>query len=118
MLGQACKKRHVKCTYRNGAFILLNTGEEVIKSQHGLLTTLAFKLGKHAPTNYALEGSIAIVGAAVQWLRDILGILSSTKEIEDLASNVTTRLRLEEGEEERSKEKEFRAEIQGKARAI
>ncbi|CAH1428621.1 unnamed protein product [Lactuca virosa] len=88
MLGQACKKGHAKCTYGTGAFILLNTGEEVIKSQHGLLTTLAFKLGKDASTNYALEGSIAIAGAAVQWLRDSLGIISSAKEIEDLASEV------------------------------
>ncbi|PWA44844.1 glycerol kinase [Artemisia annua] len=90
MLGQSCKKGEAKSTYGTGAFILLNTGEEVIKSNHGLLTTLAFKLGKDAPTNYALEGSIAIAGAAVQWLRDSLGIISSASEIEELAAKVNT----------------------------
>nr|GEU76192.1 glycerol kinase [Tanacetum cinerariifolium] len=88
MLGQSCKKGEAKSTYGTGAFILLNTGEEVIKSNHGLLTTLAFKLGKDAPTSYALEGSIAIAGAAVQWLRDSLGIISSASEIEELAAKV------------------------------
>lgn len=88
MLGQACRKGEAKSTYGTGAFILLNTGEEVVQSKHGLLTTLAFKLGKDARANYALEGSIAIAGAAVQWLRDSLGIISSAKEIEELASQV------------------------------
>ncbi|KAF5739068.1 glycerol kinase [Tripterygium wilfordii] len=88
MVGQACRKGEAKSTYGTGAFILLNTGEEVIKSSNGLLSTLAFKLGKDAPANYALEGSIAIAGAAVQWLRDSLGIISSAKEIEELASQV------------------------------
>lgn len=88
MLGQACRKGEAKSTYGTGAFILLNTGEEVIESKHGLLTTLAFKLGREAPTNYALEGSIAIAGAAVQWLRDSLGIISSASEIEELAAKV------------------------------
>jgi glycerol kinase len=75
------KVKLAKSTYGTGAFILLNTGEEIIQSTHGLLTTLAFKLGPKAPTNYALEGSIAIAGAAVQWLRDSLGIISSASEI-------------------------------------
>ncbi|KAI8020108.1 Glycerol kinase [Camellia lanceoleosa] len=88
MVGQACRKGEAKSTYGTGAFILLNTGEELIKSNHGLLSTLAFKLGPNAPTNYALEGSIAIAGAAVQWLRDSLGIISSASEIEDLALKV------------------------------
>ncbi|CAI9267411.1 unnamed protein product [Lactuca saligna] len=88
MLGQSCRKGEAKSTYGTGAFILLNTGEEVIPSKHGLLTTLAFKLGKDAPANYALEGSIAIAGAAVQWLRDSLGIIRSASEIEELASQV------------------------------
>lgn len=88
MLGQACRKGEAKSTYGTGAFILLNTGEEVIHSKHGLLSTLAFKLGPDAPTNYALEGSIAIAGAAVQWLRDSLGVISSASEIEDLAMSV------------------------------
>ncbi|KAI4355775.1 hypothetical protein L6164_004515 [Bauhinia variegata] len=87
-LGQACRKGEAKSTYGTGAFIVLNTGQDIIRSKHGLLTTLAFKLGPKAPTNYALEGSIAIAGAAVQWLRDGLGLISSASEIEDLASQV------------------------------
>ncbi|KAK8574786.1 hypothetical protein V6N13_033969 [Hibiscus sabdariffa] len=88
MVGQACLKGEAKSTYGTGAFIMLNTGTEPVKSTHGLLTTLAFKLGPNSPTNYALEGSIAIAGAAVQWLRDSLGIISSASEIETLASKV------------------------------
>ncbi|PON90061.1 Glycerol kinase [Trema orientale] len=88
MLGQACRKGEAKSTYGTGAFILLNTGEEVIHSKNGLLSTLAFKLGPKSPANYALEGSIAIAGAAVQWLRDSLGIIPSASEIESLASSV------------------------------
>ncbi|XP_010537930.1 PREDICTED: glycerol kinase [Tarenaya hassleriana] len=90
MLGQACRKGEAKSTYGTGAFILLNTGEEVIKSGHGLLTTIAYKLGPEAPTNYALEGSIAIAGAAVQWLRDSLGIIQKASDIEELAKQVET----------------------------
>ncbi|PRQ50559.1 glycerol kinase [Rosa rugosa] len=88
MLGQACRKGEAKSTYGTGAFILLNTGEEITLSKHGLLSTLSFKLGPKAPVNYALEGSIAIAGAAVQWLRDGLGIIKSASEIEALASQV------------------------------
>nr|AAR88660.1 glycerol kinase [Pandanus amaryllifolius] len=88
MLGQLCRKGEAKSTYGTGAFILLNTGEEVIQSSHGLLSTLAYKLGPHAQTNYALEGSTAIAGAAVQWLRDGLGIIRSAAEIEELAEGV------------------------------
>ncbi|KAK6915086.1 Carbohydrate kinase, FGGY, C-terminal [Dillenia turbinata] len=88
MVGQACRKGQAKSTYGTGAFILLNTGEEVIKSSHGLLSTVAFKLGPAAPANYALEGSIAIAGAAVQWLRDSLGIIRSASEVEELALQV------------------------------
>lgn len=88
MVGQACRKGEAKSTYGTGAFILLNTGGEIVHSKHGLLTTLAFKLGPSAPTNYALEGSIAIAGAAVQWLRDSLGIINTSSEIEELASQV------------------------------
>ncbi|XAR50524.1 Glycerol kinase [Bertholletia excelsa] len=88
MVGQACRKGEAKSTYGTGAFILLNTGGEIIKSTHGLLSTLAFKLGPNATANYALEGSIAIAGAAVQWLRDSLGIIGKASEIEDLAVQV------------------------------
>ncbi|KAK7276908.1 hypothetical protein RIF29_18056 [Crotalaria pallida] len=88
MLGQACVKGEAKSTYGTGAFILLNTGNEIVKSAHGLLTTVAFKLGKDAETSYALEGSVAIAGAAVQWLRDSVGLISSSSEIGELASQV------------------------------
>ncbi|XP_020598570.1 glycerol kinase [Phalaenopsis equestris] len=88
MLGHRCKKGQIKSTYGTGAFILLNTGEEIVQSNHGLLTTIAYKLGPNAPTNYALEGSIAIAGAVVQWLRDSLGIIRSADEIEELAASV------------------------------
>ncbi|CAN0928367.1 Glycerol kinase [Linum grandiflorum] len=88
MVGQTCKKGETKSICGTGAFILLNTWDEVVKSQHGLLTILAYKLGPDAPTNYALEGSIAIAGAAVQWLRDGLFIIKSASEIEELAIKV------------------------------
>lgn len=88
MVGQACRKGEAKSTYGTGAFILINTGEEIIHSKNGLLSTLAFKLGPSSPANYALEGSIAIAGAAVQWLRDSLGVIGSASEIETLASKV------------------------------
>ncbi|XP_072978774.1 glycerol kinase isoform X1 [Typha angustifolia] len=88
MLGQLCRKGEAKSTYGTGAFILLNTGDEVIQSSHGLLSTIAYKLGRNASTNYALEGSIAIAGAAVQWLRDGLGIIRSAAEIEEMAKSV------------------------------
>ncbi|EYU21675.1 hypothetical protein MIMGU_mgv1a019703mg [Erythranthe guttata] len=80
--------QHAAMHHGTGAFILLNTGEEIIQSNHGLLSTLAYKLGPNAPTNYALEGSIAIAGAAVQWLRDSLGIIKTAGEIEELALQV------------------------------
>ncbi|CAA7406943.1 unnamed protein product [Spirodela intermedia] len=88
MLGQLCRKGEAKSTYGTGAFILLNTGDEVVRSSHGLLSTVAYKLGPAAPTNYALEGSIAIAGAAVQWLRDGLGLIRTAAEIEGLAAEV------------------------------
>ncbi|XP_051147966.1 glycerol kinase-like [Andrographis paniculata] len=88
MVGQVCRKGEAKSTYGTGAFILLNTGEEIVKSTHGLLSTMAYKLGPKAATNYALEGSIAIAGAAVQWLRDSLGIIKTASEIEVLAKQV------------------------------
>ncbi|KAK1395948.1 Glycerol kinase [Heracleum sosnowskyi] len=88
MVGQACGKGEAKSTYGTGAFILLNTGDQMINSTNGLLSTVAFKLGPNAPTNYALEGSIAIAGAAVQWLRDGLGLIGSASETEKLASEV------------------------------
>ncbi|KAJ7558009.1 hypothetical protein O6H91_04G021200 [Diphasiastrum complanatum] len=88
VLGQHCKKGEAKSTYGTGCFILLNTGDEVIRSKHGLLSTVAFKLGPNAPTHYALEGSIAIAGAAVQWLRDSLGVIQNFGEVDGLANSV------------------------------
>ena len=76
-----------KNTYGTGNFLIFNTGEEIVHSKNGLLTTLGYKLGEAAP-HYALEGSIAITGALVQWLRDNLGLISSSEEIETLAGTV------------------------------
>jgi len=87
LFGQAgFNKGDLKCTYGTGAFILLNTGVDKVYSDHGLLTTVAFKLGNN--TCYALEGSCYIAGAAVQWLRDNLNIIKNSHDIEDLASLV------------------------------
>ena len=87
LFGQACfVKGAAKCTYGTGAFVLMNTGEEPVRSDHGLLTTVGWRL--NGKTTYALEGSAFIAGAAVQWLRDQLGIISSAPEIEELAKTV------------------------------
>ncbi len=88
LVGQTCfSPGEVKNTYGTGCFLLMNTGEERKPSTHGLLTTLAYKFGDKPPV-YALEGSIAIAGALVQWLRDNLGIISSSDQIEPLAQTV------------------------------
>jgi glycerol kinase len=85
MFGQACfAPGQAKNTYGTGCFLLLNTGDQAITSEHGLLTTVAFQIGPE-PARYALEGSIAIAGAGVQWLRDNLQMISSAEEIEALA---------------------------------
>ncbi|MCD2442122.1 glycerol kinase GlpK [Agromyces sp. SYSU K20354] len=76
-----------KNTYGTGNFLIFNTGEEIVHSKNGLLTTLGYQIGDEKP-HYALEGSIAITGALVQWLRDNLGIISSAPEIEELAKTV------------------------------
>jgi len=88
LVGQVCfKPGEAKNTYGTGCFMLLNTGEKIVPSKFGLITTVAYKLGKK-PAHYALEGSIAITGALVQWLRDNLGLISSSEEIEKLAKTV------------------------------
>jgi glycerol kinase len=88
LLGQAClKPGDAKNTYGTGCFLLMNTGETPHVSTAGLLTTLGYKLGAARPV-YALEGSIAIAGALVQWLRDNLGLIESSQEIEALARTV------------------------------
>lgn len=87
-VGQACfDPGEAKNTYGTGCFMLLNTGREIIPSAHGLLTTLCYQFGEEEPS-YALEGSIAITGALVQWLRDNMEMISSAPEIEALASTV------------------------------
>ena len=87
LLGQAClRPGQAKNTYGTGCFLLMNSGERPFPSQSGLLTTLGYKLGD-AKAVYALEGSVAIAGALVQWLRDNLGIIESAGEIETLAGS-------------------------------
>lgn len=76
-----------KNTYGTGCFLIFQTGEEIVRSKNGLLTTVGYKLGD-APTHYALEGSIAVTGSLVQWLRDQLGIIESAPEVEALAATV------------------------------
>jgi len=76
-----------KNTYGTGNFVIVNTGEEIVRSGNGLITTLAYRLGDEAP-RYALEGSIAVTGSLVQWLRDNLGIIRDAKEVEKLAASV------------------------------
>jgi glycerol kinase len=88
LFGQACfRPGEGKCTYGTGNFLLVNTGEQPVRSTHGLLTTVAYRVAG-APAVYALEGSIAVTGSLVQWLRDNLGFFSSAPEIEALAASV------------------------------
>jgi glycerol kinase len=86
--GQAAfDQGEAKNTYGTGNFLIFNTGEEMIHSKNGLLTTIGYKLGDQK-VHYALEGSIAVTGSLVQWIRDNLGLISSAAEIEDLAKSV------------------------------
>jgi glycerol kinase len=88
LFGQACfEPGAAKCTYGTGAFILMNTGDKPVASKSGLLTTVAWQLGS-GELRYALEGAAFIAGAAVQWLRDGLGLIKSASEIEALARSV------------------------------
>jgi glycerol kinase len=87
LVGQACfAAGDVKCTYGTGAFVLMTTGHEPVWSRSGLLTTVGYKIGERAA--YALEGSAFVAGAAVQWLRDGLGIIKSAADVEGLARQV------------------------------
>jgi glycerol kinase len=89
LFGQACfRPGSAKCTYGTGAFILMNTGSTPPTSKSGLLSTVAWKLGPDAPPFYALEGSAFIAGAAVQWLRDGLGLFSESADVEAMAEEV------------------------------
>ncbi len=88
LLGQSCfEKGEVKNTYGTGCFLLLNTGEIPVRSRHGLITTVAYQF-KNKPPFYALEGSVAIAGALIQWLKENLGIIKDINEIEHLARSV------------------------------
>jgi glycerol kinase len=88
LMGQTCYDvGEAKNTYGTGCFMLLNTGTDIVHSNHGLVTTVAYQLGEAAAI-YALEGSIAITGALVQWLRDNMGMITSSAEVEALANTV------------------------------
>jgi glycerol kinase len=88
LVGQTCfQPGQLKNTYGTGCFLVMNTGQKKVISRHGLLTTLAYRFGKE-PAVFALEGSIAVTGALVQWLRDNLGLIRSSQEIEPLARSV------------------------------
>ncbi len=88
LFGQTCFSRgEAKNTYGTGCFMLLNTGQQAVQSKNGLLTTLGYKIGQDKAT-YALEGSIAITGALVQWLRDNLGLIAKSSDVETLAKTV------------------------------
>lgn len=88
LAGQACfRAGEAKNTYGTGCFLLMNTGREIVQSKCGLLTTVAFQM-KDQPATYALEGSVAITGALVQWIRDNFGLIGSSPEIETLARTV------------------------------
>jgi glycerol kinase len=88
LVGQTCfRQGEAKNTYGTGCFLLMNTGERAVRSTCGLLTTVAYKFGEE-PAHYALEGSIAITGALVQWMRDNLGLIGASPEIETLARTV------------------------------
>lgn len=89
LVGQTCfRPGEAKNTYGTGCFLLMNTGEHAVPSEHGLLTTVGYRFGKQ-PAVYALEGSIAITGALVQWVRDNLGLIEKSSDIEALAISVT-----------------------------
>lgn len=89
LVGQLCfKPGDAKNTYGTGCFLLCNTGKVPVWSKHGLLTTVAYQLGKDKPVIYALEGSVAIAGALIRWLRDNLGIIANASYIETLSGSV------------------------------
>jgi glycerol kinase len=90
LLGQTCfEAGQAKCTYGTGAFMLMHTGTTPVQSTHGLITTVAARLGgPDTPATYALEGSVAVAGSLIQWLRDDLGIVDDAADVEALAASV------------------------------
>lgn len=90
LVGQMClQKGQAKATFGTGCFVLYNTGHIQVNSSKGLLTTVAFQLGRNSPPCYALEGSVAVAGAALTWLKDNLKLIESAKDSQEMASNVT-----------------------------
>ncbi len=88
LFGQTCfEPGEAKCTYGTGGFLLMNTGTTPVRSRHGLITTVGYRIGGERPV-FALEGSIAIAGSLVQWVRDGLGLIATASEIETLAGTV------------------------------
>ena len=88
LFGQACfEPGQLKCTYGTGCFMLMHTGDRPVRSHHGLITTVAARLGT-GPATYALEGSVAVAGSLIGWLRDNLGIIGDASEVEQLARSV------------------------------
>lgn len=94
-LSNFIKYFQAKATYGTGCFLLYNTGPKKIDSAYGLITTVAYKVGPTTPPIYALEGSIAVAGAALSWLKDNINILPAFNEAENIASQAKS---LEEGE--------------------
>ncbi|KAG8759440.1 Glycerol kinase [Serendipita sp. 396] len=89
LVGNKCLTTgEAKCTYGTGAFLLFCTGNKVVRSTHGLLSTVAYRPGPNLPPVYALEGSIAVAGSAIKWLRDQMKMIESTSQINDLAASV------------------------------
>ncbi|EIE76144.1 hypothetical protein G6F62_008858 [Rhizopus arrhizus] len=89
LVGQQCfNVGDAKNTYGTGCFMLFNTGEKPVESKNGLLTTVAYKLGENLPACYVLEGSVAVAGSSINWLRNNLGLISDTRHLNELASKV------------------------------
>lgn len=92
LVGQMClKPGQAKNTYRSGCFVLCNTGDQRVISTHGLVTTIAYKMGPKAPAIYALEGSVAVGGAALKWLQTNLNVLKSPADSEHVRTTQTMR---------------------------
>ncbi|CEG66889.1 Putative Glycerol kinase [Rhizopus microsporus] len=89
LVGQQCFNiGDAKNTYGTGCFMLFNTGDKPVKSKNGLLTTVAYKLGENQPAFYALEGSVAVAGSSINWLRDNMGVIEDAAQLNELASKV------------------------------
>ncbi|EGN96724.1 hypothetical protein SERLA73DRAFT_93282 [Serpula lacrymans var. lacrymans S7.3] len=91
LVGNKClKEGEAKCTYGTGAFLLFCTGKDIVKSGHGLLSTVAYQPGPGTAPVYALEGSIGVAGSAIKWLRDSMGFIATANEVNTLAASVTS----------------------------